>query len=331
MYTTPSARDRHSIALASPQSIAAALPHLMGFHPRESLLCLWTHGGTLVVVQRADLPEAACGDGGSEFVCAYLEAARNVTCDEAVFVCVTKRVALAHALLQQLADACSVPVRALLLINGSRVTDVGGDNRWAWVGTSERQEASLAFDTPQLSVRRDRGDLEAELAFDAAAAWNLPEGVPAPTHADALLTFLDARDFHNPKRCRALRDMTLSVQGRDLVMWWCARQRVAERHSLLAALIVGLRATTPEGSANLACATAAVAWMTGDGVRANIAVDRCLAEHPGHVMARMVESAMSAALAPSVFANMLLEVEPAVLGLSAAAVDASPEPGYSPA
>lgn len=330
MYPASSARGGHSITLASPPSIAAALPHLLGFHPRESLLCLWMQEGALVVVQRADLPKAGCDEGGPEFVRAYLEAARNVSCDEAVFVCVTVNDSLAQEMLQQVANACAVPVRARLVLNGSRVKDVGSDRPWAWVSASHRQEASSLLQAPHRSVRRGRDDVVAEQAFDAAATWDLPEDVPVPVGANVLLRFLDAGDFHSPRRCRALRDMALSVHGRDLVMWWCARQPVEERHSLLAALITGLRATTPEGSANLACATAAVAWMAGDGVRANVAVERCLAEHPGNAMARMVESAMAVALSPSVFARMLQDVDPSALGLPPAVVDGSPGPGYSP-
>ena len=317
--------------MSSPQSIAASLPHLLGFHPRESLLGLWMHAGELVVVQRADLPETEQCDGESGFVRAYLEAARHVPCDEAVFVCVSGRVDLANTLLQQVADACPVPVRARLVLHGSRVAESGADRPWAWVSTLDRQAASTVFDVPHRSVRRGRDDVVAELAFDADAAWTVPEPASLLMDADATLTFLDARDFGNPRRRRTLRDITLSVQGRDLVMWWCAHQPVEERHTLLTALIAGLRGTTPEVSAHLACATAAVAWMTGDGVRANAAVDRCLAEHPDNALARMIESAMAVALAPSVFAQMLREVEPAVLGLSAAAVDDSLVPGYSSA
>lgn len=318
------------MTLSSPQSIAAALPHLLGFHPRESLLSLWMDAGELVVVQRADLPEA-CGETGSEFAHAYLEAARNVSCDEAVFICVTGRVPWAEALLEQLVTACSVPTRGALVVNGSRVKEVGAAQSWAWVSTAHRQEACSVLDAPDRLVRRDRADVVAELTFDEGVAWELPTSDRIRPDADAMLTFLDARDFGNPRRRRALRDITLSVQGRDLVMWWCARQPVGERHSLLSALVAGLRSTPPQESAHLACATAAVAWMTGDGVRANAAVDRCLAEHPDNTMARMVESAMGVALAPTVFAHMLLAVEPAVLGLSVGAVDGSPGPGYSPA
>ena len=318
------------MTLSSPQSIAAALPHLLGFHPRESLLSLWMDAGELVVVQRADLPEA-CGESGSEFAHAYLEAARNVSCDEAVFICVTARVPWAEALLEQLATACSVPIRGALVVNGSRVKEAGAAQSWAWVSTADRQVAGSVFDAPDRPVHRDRADVVAELAFDEGAEWELPPSDCIPPDADSMLTFLDARDFGNPRRRRTLRNITLSVQGRDLVMWWCARQSVGERHSLLSALVAGLRSTTPQVSAHLACATAAVAWMTGDGVRANAAIDRCLAEHPGNAMALMVESAMGAALAPSVFAQMLLEVEPTALGLAAGAVDGPSGPGYSPA
>jgi hypothetical protein len=45
MHTDPSIDPHGSVTLHNPIGIAASLPHLLGFHPVESLVCLWLREG----------------------------------------------------------------------------------------------------------------------------------------------------------------------------------------------------------------------------------------------------------------------------------------------
>lgn len=321
------------VGLSTPQAIAAALPHLMGFHPQESLICLWLLDGELLVVQRADLPQTF---PARDYLRAYLEAAENIRADEVLIICATRHVDLARELVHDLADMVDVAVRGRFLLSGGYVHDACGqdassDGLSRWISPEDRQRAAKVFgsSSPERAVRRSRSDVVSEVEFDRTTQWHDEDedDETAAQDVTALAHVLARGDWSMSQSQRLLRDGSQTVPGRDLVMWWCARLDSAQRGLLLVALLAGLRATRQ--GAHLACATAGVAWMCGDGVRANAALDRCLREDPSNVMGQMLESAMAAAVAPSVFAQMLADVEPDVVGLDRGLVDEISIPGYS--
>ena len=170
--------------------------------------------------------------------------------------------------------------------------------------------------------------MASEVDFDQATAWTQADGVEVDV--DYLSDVLTRADFAGHRVRRLLRDGAMGVPGRDLIMWWGSRVATHKRHELLEALLVGLRSTPPGHGAHLACAVAATAWLCGDGVRANAALERCLDEDPVNAMGRMLESAMRAALPPAVFAQMLGDVGPEIVGADQAVVDSVESCGYSP-
>ncbi len=321
-------RPSQSIALSSPQSIAAATPHLLGFQPHESLVCLWLHDGQLLVIQRADLPPSTdkVGDRSidiDDYVESYLSGTSTLRADEVIILCQTRHRDFGVAVVERSIERAGVPVRAGLVAWGSQVRDVKKGDQWHWISTHDRQEATRRFahvHSPG-SPRRSRADVVEEVEFDPRRAWPLPEDPGQDLDVADLAGVLSAGSWHTPVTERALRDAALSVQGRDLVMWWAACLEPRARGGLLSALLRGLRAT-PEGhGSQLACAAATVAWLCGDGVRANAALERCLKEDPRNTMAQMLAAAWGAALSPSHFASMLAEVEPTSVGLATGSSD----------
>lgn len=311
------------IGLASPQSIAAALPHMLGFHPHESLLTLWMNAGSLVVLQRVDLPTDEDLD---DYVEAYLTAAANIACDETTIVCVTRRPDRGLRVIRALECKVQVRVRAAYIVCGGRVRTTDPGAPWRWISAQDRQQAAETFgsygDGSQRDPRpihRTREHVVAEVEYDESGEWLIESG--SDVDLGALCMILDRGDLSGQRERRVLRDAAIEVRGRDLVMWWCGRVRPEGRRALLEALLAGLRATPPGKSAHLACAAAAAAWMCGDGVRANAALDRCVGEEPLHSMGRMLEAAMASALPPAEFASMLAEVPPEVVGAAQAVVD----------
>lgn len=307
-----------SIGMGSPQEIAAALPYLLGFHPSESLVCLWLRSGEVLVVQRADLPDP---HNESEYVTAYLESARNVDCDEVLIVCVTRDEDRGLRLVRLTVDKVHVAVRTALVLRGCHVRSAKSGGHWRWISAEDRQRAARLFAAlPQArTVRRSRREVERELEYDQMVLWEVRR--VSMLDLESVARTLAGGDLTASKNRRLLRDAALTVSGRDLVMWWCAKAEMAKRHELLEALMAGLRSTQPGVGAHVACAAAAAAWMCGDGVRANAALERCLDEDPGHLMGRMLESAMGAALPPAAFAEMLSEIDAAVVGAGPGVVD----------
>ena len=77
-----------------------------------------------------------------------------------------------------------------------------------------------------------------------------------------------------------LRSSVRCVAARDAVLWCAERMTVQDRRALLRHLVKAPAATAPGRAATISAATAVVAWLRGDGVRANAAIDRCLIEDP---------------------------------------------------
>lgn len=316
-----------TIGLASPQAIAAALPHLLGFHPEESLICLWLHDGELLVLQRADLPADKQELG---YVEAFLDAASNIQANELVIVCVTRDVQKGKRVVRGVVDRARSHVRSGLILSGGRVRSVEPGGQWRWVSVHERQHAARIFG-PRADgrpIRRTRHEVASEVDYDHAMQWAQPGGTDVDV--DHLSDVLARADFAGHQVRLLLRDGAMGVSGRDLIMWWGSRVATHKRHELLEALLVGLRSTPPGHGAHLACAVAATAWLCGDGVRANAALARCLDEDPVNAMGRMLESAMGAAVPPAAFAQMLGDVGPEVVGATQAVVDSLERCGYSP-
>lgn len=318
-----------SITVRTSTQIAAAIPYLLGFHPQESLVALWMRGGVLVVAQRADLPEEESINDESvdDFVEAYLMPAAGVDADEVLFACFTRHHARGGAIVERALDVAPVLSRGGLLIKGSQVREVTGRDEWRWISTRDRQWAKDNFAT-KVAPRADREAVVQETAFDEGSLNRVGPMEDSELDVDALAAVIASGEM-SVKGIRRLRDSCRSARGRDLVMWWAARSSLAERGVVLDQLLAALRAS-PTG-AHLACAAAVVAWLCGDGVRANACLERCLDEEPQHLMGRMLEGAMNAALAPSSFATMMAEVDPHSLGLEGSRVDEHRGPRYSPA
>lgn len=321
-----------TIALGSPPEVAAALPHLLGFHPEESLICLWLRTGELLVLQRADLTESV---SQNEYIEAYLGAASTIAADEVVIVCVTRHedhgLSLVRGMTEHIkSHVDDVHVRGAMIISGGQVRSADPGHQWTWISADHRQRADevLGSRSDASRVRRNRREVVSEVEYDEST--NDSNHLNVPADIDGLCSVLARGAVAGIKERQLIREAGIGVQGRDLIMWWAAQVPLDMRRELLEDLLSALRATAPGQAAHLACATAATSWLCGDGVRANAALDRCLEEDPVHSMGRMLEAAMVAAVPPSSFAQMLAEVDPQVVGANQAVVDSLKEWGYSP-
>lgn len=322
MSADTSVRTGRSITLASAGDIAAGLPYLLGFHPTDSLVCLWLHDGALVVAQRADLP----ADGPTvheadvrDYVQAYLRAAAHVVADEVIAVIVTKEAPAATAIRDALHEQLRVRCRAAVQVHGSQVREIkDAIGPWQWIDARTRQAAARAFGgvPPALS----RGRIENECDADQQEALDMGPYAPGnPKAIEELVGHFDAivsRGGDSVSRAgasaqrltvsdRHLRDGSAHARGRDAVLVACAQADHHYRHELLAALLRCTRATPAGRGANIAAATAVVAWLCGDGVRANIALERCFLDDPEHVLGRVFDDAMSVGVPPTSIAQML--------------------------
>lgn len=308
------------ITLSDAPAVAACLPHLLGFHPRESLICLWIDDGALVATQRADLPESRDPQIVDAYVEAFRQAAAHVPAREAIAVCVSDDAEWALNVLTRFRNRFPDLCRGLLIVNGSQVGDITDEGvLWQWVGISYRDMASRQLDRAGVQTpAQSRADIEAECQPNDAVVQALGADEPEESASvAALLAHIRRWDPESVVRggeghslsvdARVLRDATATVEGRDLVMAWAAWLPITERKSLLHTLFHALRGTPDNGEpvANVAASACAVAWLCGDGVRANAAVNRCLRAVPDHVMGGLLDSVLQSGIPPHVVARTL--------------------------
>jgi hypothetical protein len=138
---------------------------------------------------------------------------------------------------------------------------------------------------------------------------------------------------HQPLMCspRLLAVAAGEHQGRDLVLWCAARMGVADRRSLLEGLLEALRGTRVGAGAHLAAAASVVAWLCGDGARANAAVERCLTEDPGNTMGALIDQTIAHAIPPAEVLEMFVDTPLSDLGLAEGLLDEDFTRRYSPA
>jgi Domain of unknown function (DUF4192) len=323
--------------------IAAALPHLLGFRPEESVLLLGLGGASgrrVGLTVRADIPppehnrELATVLGRSLFT-DRPEGALVLVVSEAPDEEIAGEPDLPHRdLVWELCRALSrldVPVGDAVLVR---------DGRW-WsydcpdhccapgagtplpTGPTELEVASIA--TGRV-VARDRGELQARLGPPAGADRRAMADTCAQVGVEISGAVLDsgreevaARSWaavsEAAARCRPGTASPPSDREVARVAW---ALRDVEVRDLALGLALGpdaagaeqlwtecvRRAPAPLDAAP-ATLLAVCAWLRGDGAMANIALDRALASDPDHGLARLLRDALVACVPPDDLRTML--------------------------
>ena len=323
MHSDPSIDPHGSVTLHNPIGIAASLPHLLGFHPVESLVCLWLREGALIVTQRVDL-DPLLEMTAEEFVAAFMDAAAHVTADAAICVVVTRNDEQVRRLCASLRSLLPIRCPAMLHVRGSQVRELSTHNvKWQWIDSRSRQWAANSF--PRSAPALSRTRIESECEPDPVAYAAMGEFRPGSTPAmEQLRAFADAAagqfeidsSSNSPRGRRSmasledrqLRDVVADSRGRDLVLLIAAQLAPGDRDALLQALLRCTRATPPGQAGHTAAAAGVVAWLCGDGVRANVALERCLLDDPDNVLGAVLDHAVRTGVPPEKLRVMLADI-----------------------
>lgn len=320
------------VSVASPGELLAAVPHLLGFVPRQSLVLVGLRPprGRVRLTARADLP----GPGAeNDVVRAVLPAVVHGRCTEAVAVVYLDDIALTDAglphavLVEQLGQSLSrhhVGLRDAVCVSGGRFrsylcrdetccdprgalvppldgsalaphTVLRGRQVWA---SREDLVASLAPGSAreQASVRRAVDD-----AIDDLVA-RLADGTPVPAlrqetlRAFAQAVTASAAGTPVPTTARAALLVGLAdIVTRDAIIAASFDADPAEAVPLLERLT---REAPAPYVAPVAVLLAWHAYAGGDGALASVAVERALAADPGHSLARLVDQGLRSGLPP---------------------------------
>lgn len=307
-----------SLVLASPDAAIAAVPHILGFCPQASLVLLWCGRERIVLTQRLDLVENASGRWIDE-------ASRHGVAlgAESVIVIVFTERRLPGAM----------PGRPIVDALERRLADSGVDLLDALLVDEERWW-SYRCDEP--CCPPDGRLVDPVIAEEVIAGFVLQGSAPFPSRAALVASLASVEDglvdpIGRPAgtALEVWRDEMLAgpiarllgggangegdvglilgaladVRVRDTALWHLAQAE--DWRATLGALSGLVRVAAPGCIAPIATLTAIAAWLTGDGARASIAVDRALDENPGYGLAVLVDGALRAGIAPMEWLAML--------------------------
>jgi hypothetical protein len=325
-----------SIRLSDSSELIAAVPHLLGFHPHDSVVLLALHGRSLGLTLRADL----------------------VADDQAAM--------LAEQLLPPLAR--QRPTGIVLIVVGGSSTPAGDPPHRALVDALDKVLTGAGLpvvhaawtaetahgapwrcydDTPCAGTVADptTSPLAAATVAAGAVTFSSREEMielvaaedPAALHRRAIL--LNRADAEHPMSARlvaqrlgrlkelhraaAVGDLALSDsviaevasalcdhRVRDACLAWCAGPGAAAAEQLWVALV---RATPAPERAEPAALLALTAYLRGDGALAGVALDVALQACPHHSLSGLLRAALDGGLQPELLRSVAADAAAALV------------------
>lgn len=335
MDSTPKLR------LSGPGSLIAAVPHLLGFPPEQSLVLIGLRGprSRLGITMRADLPpdgpdnapsvdeleplaQALLRDGASECLAMlmtecpdddglapYVDLVANL--DQALFGCgiEVSDIVLVRAGRWR-SYLCSDPY--CCTAEGTPVPPASGE-----LAAYAAYSGSVVRDSRAALISMIAPDLVAIAATERALDHVCRELAEASgtggseAYRERVEDFIDRRVealAGGTARSLTHRDVARIAVAlidrplRDRVAGHCLRETASAAESLWIDL---LRRLPPPLDAAPATLLALSSWARGDGALANVALDRALDSDPGYSLAQLVRTALDHALPPGTVREML--------------------------
>ncbi len=331
---TSQAAALDAIALGSPDALVSALPFLLGFPPRESVILVWLRQRAILLTQRLDLP-AHVSDLPAWMTAAWSHAGAADGEEVIVVVATADWSDIARAVVTGFlseADERAMPVRDALRLDGDRwwsllCTDndcCPADGRT--VDHAVMARVAAEFTVLGIAPLPDRDAVVASLGPDRPRVVDVAtriSGLPAPTSLERESWRDDALDRLGHRICggrgagsgTATDDAFLlhalaDIRVRDTLLWDLTALPTDALALALDRLITLLRAAPVGHVAPVATCVAVVAWLLGDGARALIATERAREDDPGYSLAALVTAALEAGLPPGTYRQAVGRPDP---------------------
>lgn len=310
------------IRLSDSSELIAAVPHLLGFHPRESVVLLALHGTRLGLSLRADLVE----DDQAPLLAEQLvqPIARHRPTGVALVVVGGKP-----------SPAGEPPHRALVRALTAALASTGLPVvHAAWTAETVRGARWCCYDDPACTgtvVDPATSPLAAATVAAGAVTFSSKEEMAAMLSGEdtaALqrrVELLDAADTEHPlspqlvgQRLARLAELYRAAAAgilelgdstvaevasalcdhrvRDACLPWCIGSGAAAAESLWLALV---RATPAPERAEPAALLALSAYLRGDGAFAGVALDAALQACPQHSLSGLLRAALDGGISPT--------------------------------
>lgn len=303
--------DSKIFTLDNARDILRVIPHILGFHPVRSAVFLWLADNRLVLGQRVDLLTADDLESASRAL--WIEAvwapAQAVNAESVVITFYVDSVdgvsssANGELVTDLLAEA---PVRVIDVLFSA--PDGWRDSygvRHSWDPEDPRAERLLTEhfgSEPQIAREA--------LSLDPVAPIRPPSrrapGLAVRLRTVSLLVAAEHGTLSEAQVAtiaRGLRDVTCRDHALTLMLDHSPRALARAWDDVVIRL-------PWSWAAPLATLTALAHWLSGDGARANIALERALADDPSYALAQLVESLVVNAVHPQQVRVWLEELRP---------------------
>ncbi|QNK80137.1 DUF4192 domain-containing protein [Nakamurella sp. PAMC28650] len=342
-----------TVRLTGRSGLLAAVPALLGFHPKESLVMVCLSGprrrvGPVIRIDLDDLDEPGTRPGEIAGPIAQLQLHAARYADEIAVMCYTERPGRPAEL-----DAV---MRALVesgvgILDTVRITD-GRANSWlpAHLGQLSDGPGSPMPDAadPQVEeitaatalngrgILADRQALRDSIAGPTGAA---AAQASASLHAaaDGLLGRIGSTGPIEVDRLRAMAEVTIDGGLRQVAATGTVDPPTAALITLLLCdigirdgviaravtridesfvpMLIAVARTTPDDDAAEVCAVLSMAaYRRGDGALAQVAVDRTLMSEPNHRLAHLMLAMMASGIPPADLEHLATAVNPGTVG-----------------
>jgi Domain of unknown function (DUF4192) len=323
------------IRLSDPAELIAAVPHLLGFYPRDSVVLLALHGKKLGLTLRADLVDNAQAPLLAEQL--LLPIARQRPTGVALVV-----------IGGDLTPDGDPPYRALVDVLDDMLTGAGLPLvHAAWTAQTVDGAPWRCYDDPRCAGTVSdpaASPLAAATVAAGAVTFSSREELvalldgedPAALQRRAML--LDTADAEHPMSSRLIArrfarleelhqaatagDVVLSDnivaevtsalcdhRVRDACLPWCTGPDAVVAERLWLALV---RATPAPERAEPAALLALTAYLRGDGALASVALDAALQACPEHSLSGLLRAAMDGGLPPEVLRRVAADAAAAL-------------------
>ena len=325
------------IRLSDPAELIAAVPYLLGFHPRDSVVLLALHGKTLGLTLRADLVDDAQAPPLAEQL--LLSITRQRPTGVALVVIggdLTPDSDLPHRALVDALDDMLTSAE-LPLVHAAWTAQITGGAPWRCYddplcagtvsdpGVSPLAAATVAAGAVTFGSREE---MLALLAADDPAALQrrsvLLDAADADHPMSSTLVAQRLAQLQELHRAAATGNVALSDRivtevasalcdhrVRDACLPWCSGPGAVAAERLWMALV---RATPAPERAEPAALLALVAYLRGDGALAGVALDAALQACPQHSLSGLLRAALDGGLPPEVLRTVAADAAAALPG-----------------
>jgi uncharacterized protein DUF4192 len=337
------AGGRYDVRISDPGEVAAALPHLLGFRPRESVVLLalgGTSGSRVGVTVRADIPSPA----GRPEVARDLVRRVVTSNPNAVLVAVVSEAVdpggpetdLPHReLVREVTMALGergLGARLVLLVRGGRWWSYDCPQPCCTPGAGTRlpdgvTELEAASVLAGQVIADDRAELSARIEPDLGRSVAMCEALERVAHGFADAVRARGRDEVAVESWHAVLAAVGRIRSRSAAplsddevarLLWGLHDRSVRDRALRLALGPDAAAVeqlwtecTRRGASPLTAAPATLlavsAWLRGDGAMAGIALERALADDPTYRFAHLLVQGLAGCLPPDEIRALIVD------------------------